>query len=62
MGPLGKIIRPYYPSGKRGRPPKAIESMLRMYLMQNWSNLSDAGIEDALCDGYSSQNMPHRPP
>ena len=30
-----KLIRPYYPSGKRGRPPKNIEAMLRMYLMQN---------------------------
>lgn len=29
------IIRPYYPSRKRGRPPKSIEAMLRMYLMQN---------------------------
>ena len=23
-------IAPYYPSGKRGRPPKGIEKMLRM--------------------------------
>ena len=47
------IIRPYYPSGKKGRPPKEIETMLRMYLMQNWFNLSDAGIEDAIYDSYS---------
>ena len=26
------IIKPYYPSGKRGRPTKGIEKMLRMYL------------------------------
>ena len=25
----GGIIRPYYPSGKRRRPPKNIEAMLR---------------------------------
>jgi IS5 family transposase len=25
------IIAPYYPSGKRGRPPMGIERMLRMY-------------------------------
>jgi len=41
------LIRPYYPDGKRGRPPKGIETMLRMYLMQTWFSLSDAGIEDA---------------
>ena len=28
------IIMPFYPSGKRGRPPKGIELMLRMYLVQ----------------------------
>lgn len=33
------LIRPFYPSGKKGRPPKDIEKMLRMYLMQSWFNL-----------------------
>lgn len=27
-------IEPYYPKGKRGRPPRGIEVMLRMYLLQ----------------------------
>ena len=27
------IIRPYYPTGKRGGPPKDLELMLRMYLL-----------------------------
>lgn len=40
------LIEPYYPSGKRGRPTRGIETMLRMYLMQNWFNLSDATMED----------------
>lgn len=53
------IIRPYYPSGKRGRPPKSIEAMLRMYLMQNWFNLSDAGIEDAIYDSYAMRSFMH---
>ena len=30
------VIEPYYPKGKRGRPPMGIEKMLRMYLLQNW--------------------------
>lgn len=42
------IIRPYYPSGKRGRPPKNIEGMLCMYLMQNWFNLSDEAVLNRL--------------
>lgn len=48
-----EIIRPYYPSGKRGRPPKGIEIMLRMYLLQVWFNLSDEGVEDAIYDSYA---------
>ena len=26
-----EFVRPYYPNGKRGRPTKGIEKMLRMY-------------------------------
>ena len=29
-----EFVRPYYPNGKRGRPTKGIEKMLRMYLLQ----------------------------
>lgn len=48
-----EFVRPYYPSGKRGRPVKGIETMLRMYLLQNWFNLSDEGVEDAIYDSYA---------
>lgn len=47
------FVRPYYPSGKRGRPVKGIEKMLRMYLLQVWFNLSDEGVEDAIYDSYA---------
>lgn len=47
------MILPFYPSGKRGRPVKGIETMLRMYLMQIWFNLSDVAIEDAIYDSYA---------
>lgn len=53
------LIKEYYPSGKRGRPPRGIETMLRMYLMQNWFNLSDAAIEDAIYDSYAMRNFMH---
>ena len=29
------IIKPYYPSGKRGRPTRGIETMLRMYFLSD---------------------------
>ena len=50
-------IEPYYPSGKRGRPPLGIEKMLRMYLLQCWFNLSDEGIEDAIYDSYAVRSF-----
>ena len=46
------LIKPFYPNGKRGRPTRGIETMLRMYLLQIWFNLSDEGIEDAIYDSY----------
>lgn len=47
------IVEPYYPKGKRGRPPRGVETMLRMYLLSNWFNLSDEGVEDAIYDSYA---------
>ncbi|WP_407692123.1 transposase [Pyramidobacter porci] len=44
------VTATHYPSGKRGRPPLGVETTLRMYLTQNWFNLSDEGIEDAIYD------------
>jgi IS5 family transposase len=47
------LVEPYYPDGKRGRPPRGVETMLRMYLLSNWFNLSDEGLEDAIYDSYA---------
>ena len=47
------LVEPYYPLGKRGRPPRGVEIMLRMYLLQNWFNLSDEGVEEAIYDSYA---------
>ena len=51
------IIEPYYPKGKRGRPPMGIEKMLRMYLLQIWFNLSDPATEDAIYDSYAMRKF-----
>lgn len=51
------MIRPYYYNNKRGRKPKDIEVMLRMYLMQNWFHLSDEGIEEAVYDSYAMRSF-----
>lgn len=52
-----EMIRPYYPSGKRGRPVRGIETMLRMYLLQIWFNLSDVGVEEAIYDSYAMKSF-----
>ena len=54
-----EIIRPFYPSGKRGRPPRGIELMLRMYLLQIWFSMSDEGLEDAIYDSYAMRSFLH---
>ena len=47
------LIVPHYPTGKRGRQPIEIETMLRMYLLQCWFDLSDEGVEDAIYGSYA---------
>ena len=44
------LIRPFYYSGTRGRPPIELEKILRMYLIQVWFNLSDEATEEGLYD------------
>ncbi len=47
---LVSLVAPYLPEGRRGRPPFAMEAMLRIHFMQQWFNLSDPAMEDALHD------------
>jgi IS5 family transposase len=47
------VIEPYYPKGKRGRPPVGLKRMLRVYLVQQWYSLSDEGVEDAITDSQA---------
>ncbi|MBQ4361420.1 MAG: transposase [Lachnospiraceae bacterium] len=51
------VIRPYYVAGRRGRPPRGIETMLRMYLLRKWFSLSDKAIEDAVYDSYAMRGF-----
>lgn len=43
-------IKPHYPKSGGGRQPKPIEWMIRIYCLQQWYNLSDPAMEDALYD------------
>jgi IS5 family transposase len=54
---LVEVITPYYPAGKRGRPPVGIERMLRLYFLQQWYALADEALEDALYDSQALRNF-----
>jgi transposase, IS5 family len=47
---LVELITPFAPEGRRGRPPFAVETMLRLHFMQQWFGLSDPATEEALHD------------
>jgi IS5 family transposase len=47
---LGGLVEPYYPKAGKGRPPVGVERMLRIYFLQQWFNLSDPAVEEALYD------------
>ena len=47
---LCALIEPHYPDSGTGRPPVGVERMLRIYFLQQWFNLSDPGVEEALYD------------
>src|SRR5581483_9236460 len=52
-GVLCALIEPYYPKPGNGRPPVGLERMLRIYFVQQWFNLSDPAVEEALYESHS---------
>jgi transposase, IS5 family len=47
---LTTLIEPVYPKAGNGRRPVGLERMLRIYFLQQWFNLSDPAVEEALYD------------
>jgi IS5 family transposase len=47
---LCALIEPHYPKPGNGRPAIGVERMLRIYFVQQWFNLSDPAVEEALYD------------
>lgn len=56
---LRALIAPYYPRphGGAGRPAMPLETMLRIYCLQQWFDLSDPAAEDALYDSESMRRF-----
>src|SRR5438876_7336302 len=49
-GELCALVAPHYPQPGKGRRPVGVERMLRIYFLQQWFNLSDPAVEEALYD------------
>ena len=56
-GELCALIEPFYPKAGNGRPPIGVERMLRIYFLQQWFNLSDPGVEEALYDSLAMRSF-----
>lgn len=50
---LCALIEPHYPKPGQGRRPKELEQMLRIYFLQQWFNLADPAVEEALYDSVT---------
>lgn len=51
------VIQPHYYNGKIGRKPMKLELMLRIYFLQQWFNLGDPTVEEAVYDRISFQRF-----
>ena len=51
------LILPYYAVAGRGRRPLPLETMLRVYFLQQWFDLSDPHAEDMLYDSESMRRF-----
>src|SRR5499433_901760 len=54
---LCALVEPHYPKPGSGRPPIGVERMLRIYFLQQWFNLSDPAIEEALYDSLAMRDF-----
>lgn len=51
------LVAPHYPTAGRGRRPLPLETMLRVYFLQQWFDLSDPQAEDMLYDSESMRRF-----
>ena len=56
---LCAVVEPAYPKvgPSGGRPPVPLERMLRIYFLQQWFNLSDPAVEEALYDSAAMREF-----
>ena len=55
--PLRALVAPHYATPGRGRRPLPLETMLRVYFLQQWFDLSDPQAEDMLYDSEAMRRF-----
>ena len=50
---LEALVEPHYARAGNGRRPVGLRIMLRVYFVQQWFNLSDPGVEEALYESLA---------
>jgi IS5 family transposase len=56
---LCSVIEPHYPKAGKGRPPRGLERMLRMYFIAQWFNLADEACEEFLYNMPAARDFCH---
>lgn len=51
------LVARHYPTSARGRPAMPLATMLRIYFLQQWFNLSDPAAEEALYDSEAMRRF-----
>lgn len=54
---IANLIKPYYYTNKIGRPSIELSLMIRIYCLQQWYNLGDLSMEEAIYDRRSFQKF-----
>ena len=54
---LAALVAPHYPTAGRGRRPMPLATMLRVYFLQQWFDLSDPQAEDMLYDSEAMRRF-----
>src|ERR1700737_763736 len=54
---LCKLVTPHYPKAGNGRPPGGVKRWWGVYFLQQWFNLSDPGVEEALYESISMRSF-----
>jgi IS5 family transposase len=54
---IARLLKPYYYANTTGRPAYDLVLMIKIHCLQQWYNLGDLGVEEAIHDRFSFQKF-----